>query len=139
MDALTAASKTAASGLEAQSFRMRTVAENLANVESTARIPGGNPFQRKTVQFAAEVDRLSGATLVTIDRVRPDPAPFRTEFRPGHPAANAAGYVKLPNVNMIVEMADMREANRSYEANLQVIKQVREMLSMTIDLLRTQS
>jgi flagellar basal-body rod protein FlgC len=97
------------------------------------------PQGRQTVQFAAEIDRLSGATLVQVDRVKPDPAPFRTEFRPGHPAANAAGYVKLPNVNMIVEMADMREANRSYEANLQVIKQVREMLSMTIDLLRTQS
>jgi flagellar basal-body rod protein FlgC len=137
MDVLSAASKTAASGLEAQSLRMRTVAENLANVESTAKIAGGKPYQRKTIQFAAEIDRLTGATLVSVDRVRPDPAPFRTEFRPGHPAANAAGYVKLPNVNMIVEMADMREANRSYEANLQVIKQVREMLSMTIDLLRT--
>jgi flagellar basal-body rod protein FlgC len=139
MDPLSAASKTAASGLEAQSLRMRTVAENLANVESTAKTPGGSPFQRKTVEFAAEIDRLSGATLVQVDRIRPDPAPFRTEFRPGHPAANAAGYVKLPNVNLIVEMADMREANRSYEANLQVVKQVREMLSMTIDLLRTQT
>lgn len=127
----------AASGLEAQSNRVRVVSENMANAQSTAKAPGGDPYTRKTVSFESEVDRLSGANLVKIESVDFDHSPFRLEHDPGHPAADEAGYVKLPNVNLLVEMADMREANRSYEANLQVIKQAREMISLTIDLLRT--
>ena len=138
VDPLTASSRTAASGLEAQSMRMRIISENLANMESTGATRGSDPYRRKLVTFEAALDRLSGADLVTASRVIRDEKPFRLEFQPGHPAANEAVYVKLPNVNMIVEAADMREANRSYEANLQVIEQTREMVSMTIDLLKGQ-
>lgn len=138
IDALSASLRVAASGLEAQSMRLRVVSENLANAESAGRTPGADPYRRKDVLFTSELDRLTGADVVAVAGTRPDPAPFRLEYQPGHPAADAAGYVKLPNVNMIVELADMKQANRSYEANLQVVKQGREMLSMTIDLLRSQ-
>ena len=135
-DALISAMKTSASGLTAQSMRLRIISENLANAQSTGSTPGADPFRRKTITFGAELDRLSGATLVDVKGIRGDQSAFQLKFDPGNPAANAAGYVKMPNVNLIVEMADMREANRSYESNLQVIKQSREMISMTIDLLR---
>jgi flagellar basal-body rod protein FlgC len=128
--------KVAASGLEAQSTRIRIVSENLANARSTGDVPGADPFRRKTVTFAAELDRASGASLVEVERLGFDEGEFSTEYDPGNPAANAEGIVKMPNVNMLVEMADMREANRSYEANLQSIKQSRDLISATIDLLR---
>lgn len=127
----------AASGLEAQSSRMRIVSENLANAQSTGKTPGSDAYRRKTVSFESELDRASGVDLVKIAKIGADRSDFRVEHDPGHPAADQAGFVKLPNVNMLIEMADMREANRSYEANLQVIKQAREMISMTIDLLRS--
>jgi flagellar basal-body rod protein FlgC len=136
MDPLLASMRTAASGLRSQSMRMRIVSENLANIESTGNTPGADPYRRKLVTFEQTVDRLTGGALVRIGTVIHDHKVFRKEFQPGHPAADGAGYVKLPNVNMIVEMSDMREANRSYEANLQVIRQAREMISMTIDLLK---
>ncbi|MBL8901879.1 MAG: flagellar basal body rod protein FlgC [Hyphomicrobiales bacterium] len=135
-DPLIAAMKISASGLEAQSMRVRVISENLANAQSTGSTPGSDPFRRKTISFGDELDRVSGATLVGVQGVQTDQSPFPLEFDPGNPAANAAGYVKMPNVNLILEMADMREANRSYESNLQVVKQAREMISMTIDLLR---
>ncbi len=137
IDPLQVSLKIAASGLEAQSKRVRIVSENLANAQSTGSTPGADPYTRKTISFDTEVDRITGANLVKIDSIDFDRSPYRTEHDPGHPAADASGYVKLPNVNMLVEMADMREANRSYEANLQVIKQAREMISMMIDLLRS--
>ena len=137
IDPLQLSLRIAASGLEAQSSRMRVVSENLANAHSTGTTPGADAYRRKTVTFENELDRTSGATLVKLANVGVDRSAFRVEHDPGHPAADAAGYVKLPNVNMLIEMADMREANRSYEANLQVIKQAREMVSMTIDLLRS--
>ena len=136
MDPLSAASKIAASGLQAQSNRLRVVSENMANAQSTSRTAGGEPYQRKTISFIAELDRALGAEVVTSHTVGRDHSAFPTEYDPGHVAADETGHVKLPNVNVLVEMADMREANRSYEANLQVIKQVREMLTMTIDLMR---
>ena len=136
MDPLLASLKVAASGLEAQSTRIRIVSENLANARSTGDVPGADPFRRKTVTFAAELDRASGASLVEVERLGFDEGEFSTEYDPGNPAANAEGIVKMPNVNMLVEMADMREANRSYEANLQSIKQSRDLISATIDLLR---
>jgi flagellar basal-body rod protein FlgC len=139
IDNLNASLRIAASGLQAQSMRLRIVSENLANSESAGTTPGADPYRRKTIVFGSELDRLSGTPLVRIEGVRTDPSPFRSEYQPGHPAADAGGYVRLPNVNMIVELADMRQANRSYEANVQVIKQAREMISMTIDLLRGQS
>lgn len=137
LDALQASMSIASSGLEAQSTRMRIVSENLANANSTGRTAGADPYQRKTVTFNSEMDRAAGADLVKVKEVGVDNTPFRVEYDPGHPAADKAGYVKLPNVNMMIEMADMREVNRSYEANLEVVKQVRSMVGMTIDLLRS--
>jgi len=136
MDPLVASMKVAASGLEAQSTRIRIVSENLANARSTGDTPGADPFRRKTVTFAAELDRATGSSLVQVERLGEDEGEFSTEYDPGNPAANEQGIVKMPNVNMLVEMADMREANRSYEANLQSIKQSRDLISATIDLLR---
>ena len=135
-DPLTSALRIGASGLEAQSQRMRVVSENLANAQSTGKTPGADPYTRKIVTFESELDETIGANVVKVGSIERHRSPFRLEYDPGHPAADQNGYVKLPNVNMLVEMADMREANRSYEANLQVIKQAREMISMTIDLLR---
>jgi flagellar basal-body rod protein FlgC len=136
MDALQTALKIAASGLGAQSERLRIVSENLANAQSTAVTPGGEPYQRKTIAFAAELDRASGGTFVEVGAIDQDRTAFPVEYMPGHEAADESGYVKMPNVNPLIEMADMREANRSYEANLQVIRQARELISMTIDLMR---
>lgn len=136
MDPLVASMKVAASGLEAQSTRIRIVSENLANARSTGDTPGADPFRRKTVTFASELDRATGAALVEVERLGVDEGEFTTEFDPGNPAADEKGIVKMPNVNVLVEMADMREANRSYEANLQSIKQSRDLISATIDLLR---
>lgn len=136
MDPLTSALKVSASGLQAESTRLRVVSENIANARSTGDTPGSDPYRRKTISFAAEVDRASGASLVEIERLGTDDSGFDIEFDPGNPAANERGMVKLPNVNILVEMADMREANRAYEANLQTIKQSRDLISQTIDLLR---
>ena len=136
MDPLVASMKVAASGLEAQSTRIRIVSENLANARSTGDTPGADPFRCKTVTFASELDRASGASTVEVERLGFDEGEFSTEYDPGNPAADAKGFVKMPNVNVLVEMADMREANRSYEANLQSIKQSRDLISATIDLLR---
>jgi flagellar basal-body rod protein FlgC len=136
LDPLQLASKIAASGLEAQSNRMRVVSENLANFESTGKTPGAKPYTRKTISFDTKLDEMLGVNLVKVDRIGTDKAAYPLEFSPGHPAADSNGYVKHPNVNMLVELADMREANRSYEANIQVIKQARELISMTIDMLR---
>lgn len=126
----------AASGLRAQSGRMRVIAENIANAESTAQRPGGNPYRRKIPTFRSEMDRALEAQTMTMGKVRQDPSEFRTKYEPGHPAADANGYVKYPNVNSLVEMTDMREAQRSYEANLNVIGATRRMIQKTIDLLR---
>jgi flagellar basal-body rod protein FlgC len=136
-DPMQIAIKVAASGLEAQSRRMLVVSENLANAESTGKTPGAAPYTRKTVSFESALDEASGAKLVRVDRVDTDRKPYRIEHDPSHPAADADGNVKLPNVDMLVELADMRETNRTYEANLQVVKQARSLISMTIDLLRS--
>jgi flagellar basal-body rod protein FlgC len=126
----------AASGLRAQSGRMRVIAENIANAESTAQRPGGDPYRRKIPTFRSEMDRALDAQTMTMGKVRQDSSEFRTKYEPGHPAADANGYVKYPNVNSMVEMTDMREAQRSYEANLNVIGATRRMIQKTIDLLR---
>ncbi|KOF17089.1 MULTISPECIES: flagellar basal body rod protein FlgC [Sinorhizobium/Ensifer group] len=136
MDPLTSAMKVSASGLQAESTRLRIVSENIANARSSGDVPGADPYRRKTISFAAEVDRASGASLVEIERLGTDDSNFTIEFDPGNPAADEKGMVKMPNVNILVEMADMREANRAYEANLQTIKQSRDLVSQTIDLLR---
>ena len=138
MDPLVAALRVGASGMAAQSERLRIVSENLANAQSTGSAPGADPYQRKTITFAAELDRATGAHRVEIDQIARDRTDFPMEYNPGHEAADEAGYVKLPNVNILVEMSDMREAVRGYESNLQSIRQAREIISMTIDLLRSQ-
>ena len=138
MDPLTTALRVASTGLGAQSERLRVVSENLANAQSTGNTPDENPYRRKTITFSSTLDRASGIAYVNTPAISSDPSEFPTEYMPGHQAADANGYVRMPNVNTLVEMADMREANRSYQANLQVIKQARELISMTIDLLRTQ-
>ncbi|MCQ8780915.1 flagellar basal body rod protein FlgC [Mangrovibrevibacter kandeliae] len=137
IDPIISSLKIAASGLQAQSTRLRVVSENIANAQSTGQTAGSDPYRRKIVTFGSVLDAVSGSEMVQIDGIDGDRTPFRVEHDPGNPAANADGYVKMPNVNMLVEMADMREANRSYEANLQVVKQSRDLISMTIDLLRS--
>ena len=138
MDALSTALKVAASGLGAQSERLRIVSENLANAQSTGATAGSDPYQRKTISFAAELDGSSGTSMVKVTKIDRDKTAFPIEFAPGSEAADEKGYVKMPNVNVLIEMADMTEANRSYEANLQVVKQARALISMTIDLMRGQ-
>lgn len=135
-DPIEAAIQVATSGLEAQSARLRVAAENLANANSTASIPGGNPYTRKTITFEDEMDRTAGIDLVHVKDIGADAAPYKIEYDPSNPAADERGFVKMPNVNIMTEMADMREANRSYTANLEVIKQSRQLYMMTVDLLR---
>jgi flagellar basal-body rod protein FlgC len=139
MDPLSASLQISSSGLSAQSARLRVVSENLANARSTADVPGADPYQRKTISFTDQLDRASGVATVEIKRIGLDKTAFQTEYDPGNPAADEKGIVKYPNVNVLVEMADMREANRSYEANLQSIRQARDLISSTIDLLRSPS
>lgn len=126
----------AASGLRAQSGRMRVIAENVANADSTGDKPGADPYRRKITTFGRRLDRELEASVVALGRVRPDSAAFRTRHEPGHPAADATGQVKLPNVNSLVETMDMREAQRSYEANLNIVTATRRMISRTLDILR---
>jgi flagellar basal-body rod protein FlgC len=126
----------AASGLKAQSGRMRVIAENLANADSTAPVPGGDPYRRKIPTFGSEFDQDLDARLVALGRIERDKTPFREEYEPGNPAADARGYVKLPNVNSLVEQMDMREAQRAYEANLNVVGAARRMIARTLDILR---
>jgi flagellar basal-body rod protein FlgC len=126
----------AASGLKAQSGRMRVIAENLANADSTGDKPGADPYRRKVATFTRHLDRELEASVVALGRVRADGTPFRTKYEPGHPAADPSGQVKLPNVNSLVETVDMREAQRSYEANLNLITVTRRMISRTLEILR---
>lgn len=138
VDPLLSIMRTAFSGLQGQSMRLKVISENLANMDSTGITPGADPYRRKLVAFQQALDEVSGAEILSIERITRDQKPFRTEYDPGHPAADARGYVKRPNVEMMVEMADMREASRSYEANLQMIKQAREMSALIVDLLKGQ-
>lgn len=124
----------AASAMRAQQARMRVIAENLANANSTSRTPGGDPYRRQAPVF--EPAKIDGATGVRMAKVEPDQKPFKVEYEPGHPAADAQGYVKLPNVDSLVEALDMREAQRAYEANLNVIETARAMEMRTLDLLK---
>jgi len=125
----------AASGLRAQAGRMRILSENIANAESTAPQAGGDPYRRKIPTFRSEVDRALDANVVSLGRVRTDQSSFRMKLEPGNPAADANGYVRYPNVNPLIEMTDMRDAQRSYEANLNVITATRRMIQRTIAIL----
>jgi flagellar basal-body rod protein FlgC len=125
----------AASGMRAQSTRMRTIAENIANANSTASSPGADPYRRKIPTITSSFDRELSATVVEAGKPLPDTSDFRTQYDPGNPVADSKGYVKLPNVNSLVEIMDMREAQTSYEANVNVLDASKTMLSRTIDLL----
>jgi flagellar basal-body rod protein FlgC len=126
----------AASGLRAQMGRMRIISENIANVDSVAETPGGDPYRRKIVTFTSELDRSLGANVVNLGPVQTDTSDFLVRHEPGNPAADANGNVKYPNVNTLIEMTDLRDAQRSYEANLNVITATRRMLKLTIDILK---
>ena len=136
IDPLVSSLRIAGSGLQSQSARLRIVAENIANAQSTGSAAGSDPYARKTITFESALDRASGENLVAVKSVGVDAAPFRTEHLPGNPAADDKGDVKLPNVDVLTELADMREANRTYEANLQVAKQSAELLGQTVSLLK---
>jgi flagellar basal-body rod protein FlgC len=127
----------ASSGLRAQIGRMRVISENIANADSVSQTPGGDPYRRRIVTFSAELDRNLGANVVQIGPVETDNSDFLVKHEPGNPAANAQGDVKYPNVNSLVEMTDLRDAQRSYEANLNVISATKRMLQRTIDILKS--
>ena len=127
----------AASGLRAQAGRMRIISENIANADSTSPTQGGEPYRRKMATFTSEVDRALDVQVVGLGRVKTDPSEFRVKHEPGHPAADPNGNVKYPNVNSLVEMTDLREAQRSYEANINVIGASRRMIQRTIEILKS--
>ncbi|PHS21938.1 MAG: flagellar basal body rod protein FlgC [Robiginitomaculum sp.] len=137
MTDMSSALKIAAAGMRAQSARMRVIAENVANAGSTATGPDGQPYRRKVPIFTEELDRATGTRLVRMSKAMPDPSKFRSVYDPGHPAADAKGFVKYPNVNSMIEMMDMREAQRTFEANISVIENSRAMMSRTLELLRS--
>ncbi|WP_439595301.1 flagellar basal body rod protein FlgC [Falsiroseomonas sp.] len=128
--------RISAAGMAAQSTRLRVVAENLANRDSTGETAGADPYRRRTVTFANRLDRAMGTEAVEVSRIGTQPGDFPTRFDPAHPAADANGYVKLPNVDSVVEVMDMREAQRSYSANLSVLETTRGMLTRAIEALR---
>ncbi len=127
-----------ASGMKAQGMRMRVITENLANSETSPGTPNEEPYRRKTISFKSELDRARGIEKVAVDRIaRDQKSDFRLKYDPAHPAADERGYVRLPNVNTLIETMDMREAQRSYEANLGAIELSRSMLMKSIDMLRS--
>jgi flagellar basal-body rod protein FlgC len=127
----------ATSGLRAQAGRMRVISENIANADSTAQSAGGDPYRRKVPTFSSALDRAMDAKVVTLGRIKPDNSAFRVKYEPSNPAADASGNVKYPNVNPMIEMTDMRDAQRSYEANLNVIGATRRMIQRTLDILKS--
>lgn len=136
MDDVLRTMRVSAAGMRTQGTRLRVISENVANADSLPTGPGDLPYRRKTVSFKNALDRASGTELVAVEKVGVDASLFPSRYEPGHPAADAAGYVLTPNVNTLIEMTDMREAQRSYEANLNVIKASKAMLNETIDVLR---
>lgn len=135
MDNLLKTFRISGAGMKAQGTRLRVIAENLANASSLPQEPGAMPYRRKVVTFRNELDRKLGLDIVHANKISPDNTPFKKSYNPGHPAADADGYVLTPNVNPLIEMTDMRQAQRSYEANLSVIKSSKAMLRGTIGLL----
>lgn len=129
--------QVSAKGMRAQGERVRVITENVANAETGATAPGEKPYTRKTITFQNTLDKELGIDLVSVKDISQDQkSPYITKYMPDHPGANENGYVEMPNVNMLVEMMDVREAQRSYEANLGMIEQARSMINRTIDLLR---
>lgn len=136
MDDIIKTMRISGAGMRVQGERLRVISQNIANANSLPQDPGKNPYRRKIITFKNELDRAIGLDTVRVDKVQPDRSDFGKRYDPNHPAADPDGYVLTPNVNSLIEMTDMREAQRSYEANLNVIKASKSMLSMTIDILR---
>ena len=126
----------AAFGMKAQGIRLKVIAQNIANAASTTEKTGGDPYRRQIVAFGSELNKALKAQVVTIRDIQKDESEFNSVYDPGHPAADENGFVLMPNVNALVEMMDMREAQRSYEANLNVLDAAKSMMSRTLDLLR---
>ncbi|MDO6727944.1 MAG: flagellar basal body rod protein FlgC [Cognatishimia sp.] len=135
MDSLTSIAAIASSGLRAQGERMRVVSENVANAGSTANEPGGEPYRRKLISFSELLDDGTGNSKVEVADISRDMSDFTVRYEPHHPAADEAGFVKLPNVNPLIEMSNMREASRSYEANMSMLENARSMRNRLIDLM----
>ena len=133
---LVKAMSMAAKGMKAQGVRMKVISENLANADTTPSAPGQDPYRRQVVTFKNEMDRAEGGRNIEVDRIQSDNSDFLIKYEPNHPAADELGYIRTPNVNSLIEMMDMREAQRSYEANLGVIETSRAMLTRMVDLLR---
>ena len=133
---LTLSADIAASGMKAQAERLKVISQNMANVDSVSAEPGGEPYRRQVVSFQNYVDQAPGAQKVRVDKIVKDMSPFEKKYDPNHPAADANGYVSLPNVNTLVEMMDMKEAQRVYDANLNMLKTAREMNSSVLDILK---
>ncbi len=136
MDPLSSISSIAASGLHAQSKRLKVTAENVANAGSTGLKPGEEPYRRKTIAFAEMLDRQSGSSMVRVAEIGRDKGELPIKFDPAHPAADEKGYVRLSNVSTLLEMNNMREASRSYEANVNMFEAGRRMRRQIIDLLK---
>ena len=128
--------KIAAAGMRVQGTRLKVISENIANADSLSTVPGGDPYRRKVVTFENVLDRSIGTDLVKVRKIDVDSSEFRKNYNPGHPAADKAGYVRLPNVNALVEMMDMREAQRSYQANVRIVDVSKKLVARTVDLLR---
>ncbi len=133
---ITKALAISARGMDAQTARLRIIAENLANQETTGSTPGAEAYRRKVITFENRLDQAAGVDTVHVKRVAPDESEQPKKFDPSHPAADAQGYVRMPNVNSFIEVMDMREAQRSYSANLNVLEVTRSMLTRTIELLK---
>ena len=136
MDDLGSSSQIAAKGMKAKATRLRVISENLANADSTSEVPGGEPYRRKLVTFRNALDKQLEADIVKVKRIYNDKRKLPSKYDPAHPGANAQGYVLQPNVNPLIEMMDMREAQRSYEANMNVISTSRQMVAKTLELLK---
>lgn len=136
MDSLSTVISIASSGMRAQGERLRVVSENVANADTTSSEPGGDPYRRKLISFSEMVDEGMNASLVGVSEISEDKSGFSVRFDPAHPSADENGFVKLPNVNPLIEMANMREAARSYEANMSMLENARGMRSQLLDLLK---
>lgn len=133
---LSTSADIAVSGMKAQVQRLKVISENMANAESVSAEPGKDPYRRQVVTFQQYVDRETGADMVKVGKIVKDKSEFIKKYDPNHPAADAQGYVSMPNVNPLIEMMDMKEAQRSYEANLSVVQTSREMNSKILDILK---
>lgn len=133
---LSVSADIAVSGMKAQSERLRIISENMANADSIGIRPGEDPYRRQVVTFKDYIDKETGAKMVKVDKVVSDESQFPLKYDPNHPAANAEGYVAMPNVNPLIEMMDLKEAQRSYDANLSMMQTARDMNSKVLDLLK---